>query len=488
MINRLGRYFLVITACLIANVAIAQTQNGQDAFSEVGLQALHGQAEDALINGDPHLTITITDRILAVQPDSFNALFLRALALSDLDEDGQAARVARQAYNAATNEPARLEASKLAGRAHFEAENYSRAEFWLRRATNHLQDLEDAQQVATLFQRTRRANPLTTQYDFSLAPTDNVNGGSDENEICLENGDGSCACFDINNSGECLDIFGVLFGLNEADLPLSGVVYTGSARLSYRLSMDRNQITTVSALFFGESVILSQDAKDLLASSDDAEVRAVEASDFSSFLSEFSFGQRQSTLSPLGPTYFSLHYGNFQQASTPLIRYQDLKFGQQILLDWGDAISLDFKVRAQQGLVSGIGDSKIYDTSGTYNAKFANGDTASLTLSRSDTVTEADSGSIEYMGQLAYAFDTSFLNARWSANAQIGTRSFGFLNLIDEDREDVFASLGLVATLEDYSYFGFSPNISFQATQTDSNFDLVDTTSIQLRFGIRSNL
>ncbi len=484
----LGRYLLVIIPCLIANCAIAQTQNGRDAFSGAGLQELYAQAEDALVNGDPDLTITIADRILAVRPDSFNALFLRALALSDLDEDGQAARIARQAYNAATNEEARLEASKLAGRAHFGAEQYSRAEFWLRRATNHLQDLEDAQQVATLFQRARRANPLTMQYDFSLAPTDNVNGGSNETEICLENGDGSCACFELSGTGECLDIFGVLFGLNEADLPLSGAVYTGSARLSYRLSMDRSQITTVSALFFGESVILSQDAKDLLASSDDAAVRAVDASDFSAFLSEFSLGQRQSALSPLGPTYFSVHLGSFQQAGTTLVRYQDLKFGQQIPLDWGDALSLDFKARTQQGAVPSIANSKIYDTSGTYDAKFANGDTASFTLSRSDTVTEADSGSIEYMGQLAYAFNTSFLNARWSASAQLGIRSFGYLNLIDEDREDVFASLGLVATLEDYSYFGFSPNISFRATQTDSNFDLVDATSIQLRFGIRSNL
>lgn len=471
MTSRFPSHFLAYIFCLFAELCSAQTNGANLTFDQLG--NLQTQAEDALVNGNPERTISLTDQILTIRPDNFAALFVQALALADLDQNRQAARVAGQAYRVASNEQERLQAARLAGGSHFAANQHTRAEIWLRRASNHLQTERDAEQVVRLFQRARQANPLTTVYDFSLAPTDNVNGGADDNELCYENLDGSCFA---------------TFILSENNLALSGAVYTGTARMSYRLAEDQNQSTTVSALVFARSVILSQETKDLLASSPVQEVSALEANDFSSVVGELAFAQRQANLSPLGPTQFSVHLGKFWRASVPVLKYQDFRFGQIVPFGSKSRVSFDLSTRKQQGIVSDLLDARTYEVSGGYATGLANDDVVSFTAFHRSFVADPESSYIEYSGRIDYEFDAQFLNARWSTSAEVGVRKFDEFTTTFDGREDTFASVGIDGIFTEFSYFGFSPSISLRATQTDSDVSFIDSSSVQLRFGIGSNL
>ncbi|WP_341367384.1 hypothetical protein [Yoonia sp. BS5-3] len=431
------------------------------------------QAEDALVNDDPERTIVLTDQILAARPNSFAALFLQALALSDLERYRQSARVAGEAYKVGSDEQGLLQSARLAGNAHFRAAQYARAEIWLRRATNHLQSEQDAEQVVRLFQRAREANPLSMSYNFTLSPTDNVNGGSDNDELCFENLDGTCAATLI---------------LSENDIALPGASYSGLARLSYRLSETDTQITTLRALVFGRSVILSREAKDTLASSPVEIVQDLKASDFSSFLTEFALEQRQAQLSPLGPTQFSIHLGEFWQAGVPVVRYRDFKVGQLIPIGTDDLLSFTAVSRLQDGVVPGILAAEINDFSVSYSKSFSNDDLLQWTVFHRDNIAGPETSFLEYSTSVDYAFGNLFLDAQWSASAELGIRTFDEFTTTFDGRRDVFGSVNVSALLREYSYFGFSPSISLSAAKTDSDVDFVDSTTIQLSFGIGSNL
>ena len=445
-----------------ATQALGQTRAG----------TLQAAAEEALIAGAPMQTETLAQAMIAENPDSFAGHFLLALALSDLGRHSDAAKSAGRAYRNAPTEDDKLQSARLAGSSRFAAEQYARSELWLRRAANHVDTEQEAERVVREFQRAQAENPLSLQFTGSIAPTDNVNNGSSDGIICFEGLNNECTF-----SGN----------LPENQLPLSGVEFSGSAQLGYRLSQNNRQTTTLSALLFAQGYRLSSDAKDLLESSPSEDVQDVTASDFTTVVTQVSLSQRQSNLSPLGPTSIAVNFGKYWRGGDPLVNYQDLILGQDIPIGENAALLLKASTRNQTALSSLVVDSVAYELSGAYATTLANDDVVRLTLKAKHSDGGFENIFDEYRAAIDYVFAQSILNTRWSAALEVGYRSYEDFSLTFDGRRDRFASIGADVVFEDVSYFGFSPSMSFKASRTESDVVSVNSSQVQARFGVSSN-
>lgn len=452
----------VLLLCIAATQAPGQSR----------LATLQAAAEEALIAGDPAETATLSRAMIAENPDSFAGHFLLALALSDLEQHSEAAKAAGRAYRNAPTEDDKLQSARLAGSSRFAAAQYARSELWLRRAANHVDTEQEAERVVREFQRARAANPLSMQFSGSIAPTDNVNSGSSDGVICFEGLNNECT-FDAD--------------LPENQLPLSGVEFSGSAQFGYRLSQTDRQTTTASLLLFGQAYALSSDAKDLLASSPDEDVQAVTASDFATVVTQVSLAQRQSNLSPLGPTSIAVNLGKYWRGGDPLVNYQDIILGQDIPINTNAAVLLKASTRNQTALSPLVVDSVAHEISGTYATTLGNDDVLRLTLKAKHSDGGFENVYEEYRAGIDYAFAQPILNTRWSTSFELGYRSYDEFSLTFDGRRDRFASIGADVVFEDVSYFGFSPSMSFEATKTESDVVSVNSSQVQVRFGVSSN-
>ncbi|MDX8349885.1 hypothetical protein SLH49_18005 [Cognatiyoonia sp. IB215446] len=434
--------------------------------------ATQAEAEAALVGGNPARTVILANQLLEDNPDSFAALFLLALAQSDLDLPREAAASAGRAYRVASSEETRLQTARLAATAHFRAKQYARSEFWFRRAANHIATEDDAEAIVRGFQRAREANPITTQYTASIAPSDNINDGSDAARLCFENLDGTCF---------------IELDLREDQLALSGLEYNGSARIQYELSKTPRQTTTIGGLIFGQGVVFSDETETLLSESESEIVRDLRPSDFAAFLAQFSLEQQQADFSPLGPTRIAYNYGRYWRGGDLLVDYHDLILGQIVPFEGGRSFALESSVRQQRAQAPGLIDSTIYNLSGSYQWRFDNRDVTTLTLASKYNDASEESTFVEYRLRSDYALGRQIFQTRWSTFAEIGYRSFDEFSSTLDGRRDRFASAGVTAVFEEVSYFGFSPSMSLFASRTDSDVSFIDSSKASLSFGIASN-
>lgn len=452
---------------LVAIILIAGPIQAQTTVSD-----LQAQAEASLAQGDPAQTETVARQLLTRNPEGYIGHLLLALALSDQGNFDAAARAAAQAYRRAETRPDKLVTARLAGTAHFQAGHFARAELWFRRAANHIDTEEEAESVVRAFHRAQQANPFTSHYSAAVAPTDNINGGSASGDGCFQNYDGTCF-WDFTRP--------------EDQQALSGLEYTASARLGYRLSRSERQQTSVSALIQGQAYTLSHEARALLDSSPMPEVRDVTAQDFASVLAELSLIQRQHDLSPLGPTRTALAFGKYWRGGDPLVRYRDVILEQEIAIGGVGILSLGWQQRDQTALVPSLLDTVTTEISTSWRTRLPNEDGIRFTLAAKDSAAGRESSYVEYRAGIDYAPIERVLNSRWSISFEAGQRSFPEFATTLDGREDLFATLGMTAVFEDWSYLGFSPSVSLTATRMESDVKGADTTSAALRFGIASN-
>ena len=458
MTGLLRPFALIFWLCTSATVAIGQ----------VNIADVQAQAEAALVNDNPAQAAASAQNILAQDPDNFAALFILGLAQSDQGDHATAATTAAQAYQVARDESSRLQAARLVASARFRLGDYIRAEFWLRRAINHAVTEEDQLAVAREYVTTVQANPLSFQFTASVAPSDNINNGSDDGLLSFES-------------------IGLTFELPENRRALSGIAYAASARAEYRLAQSDTQRTALTAFVSGETYTLSSQSKDLLASSPNADVRAVEGRDFATVLAEVGITRQQSNLSPIGPISGSLNFGTYWEGGNRLINYRDLILQQTIPINAKSAFNLRTSVREQQALIDGLVDSTAYDVIGSYNRALENRDQMQLSLAWRKSDAGFENIYDEYRVGVSYAFAQPILNTRWSTSLGVGYRTYDEFTTTLDGRRDRFASIQTNAVFEQISYFGFSPSMSVSAKRTVSSAEEFTSSAVQVLFGIESN-
>ncbi|MEO0904459.1 MAG: hypothetical protein AAFX89_06775 [Pseudomonadota bacterium] len=435
-------------------------------------------AENALVTGQPAQAANLAQANLAEVPNDFASLFILALAQADLGDDRQSATTAARAYNAAPDDPSKLQAARLVASKRFALGHYMRAEFWLRRAVNHAQTEKELEAIAREYVATINANPLALQFTASIAPSDNINNGSTGGVLIFDGLDPLLAEL-LGENGELL--------LDEDKRALSGIRYAGSARLNYQLSESPRQRTSLTGRLSGETFSLSQDAKDLLASSPTEEVRDVEGRDFATLVAELGITRAQFNLSPLGPVSLGLTYGTYYEGDTRLVNYRDIILQQLIPLDERNAFNIRASVRDQKALVDGLVDSQTYDVIGSYNRLLQSDDSLRLSLAWRDSDAGFENSYIEYRAGIDYGLSQRILNTRLSTSLEIGYRTYEEFTTTLDGRDDRFVTAQASVIFEELTYFGFSPSMSVSATRTESTAEEQTTAAVQVLFGIESN-
>ncbi len=436
---------------------------GQSAFS-----ALQIQAEEALVAERPADTARIAAQMLDQQPDSFVALYLLALAQADLEDLQAAATTGERAYHAATTEEGRFQAARFVAGTRFRAGQYTRSEIWLRRAANHAQSETDLRSIAQAYATTIEANPLSVQIAASVAPSDNINNGSEDGVLELEG-------------------IGLTFVLPEDRRSLSGVGFAASTELQYRIAQSPQQVTRLIGSLSAETYALSQDAKDLLATSPNPDVRAVTGSDFATVTAAIGMRRQQNNISPLGPVTFGMNLGTYWEGGERLVNFRDLSIEQAVPIDRGSRFRLTAFSRKQDTLTPALVDSTLIDLTGSYDRILANNDQLQLSLTRRQKDAGFENTFDEYQFGVGYAVARPLYGVQLSTVLQVGYRTYAEFTTTLDGRDDRFLSASATATFRDLSYFGFSPSISLSASRTESTAEEFTTSAVQLLFGIESN-
>lgn len=425
----------------------------------LSLAQTYTRAEQALSDGSPATTIDLANSILRQNPNDFQALFLLSLGYSETDQHDAAANAATQAYRAALNDEERLISARVAGAAYFATGQFTRAEWWLRRAANNVETDDEAQLVRQEFDAIRDANPLSARFGFSVAPSNNINGGSKE------------AFFTLGD---------IVFEFGPKSRALSGIEYSGYADLSYRLSRGENHITKAMVYLHGRTYSLSPSSQ--------ATVPDVSGSDYAYAVAELSLNHRQMLFDGLGPTGVSVSVGQIWQAGSPLWRYSEFSLSQNFSIGQNASALIRASIENRAALDSIQSDTTIYDLQGIYAVRLGNQDTLRLTLGyRFNDALDVSYTYSDISASVNYDLRRPILGTDLSFEIGGGYKNYDEFLLSLDGRRDTYVTVGTTAVLERISYFGFSPMVTISATRTFSNVARYSMLEVQGSFGIQSN-
>ena len=440
--------------------------------AQTTLDAVQADAEAALVAGDPTRTISLATDMLAIDPDRFAALFLLAIAQSELGQHSQAAVSARRAYNAAPTRKTRLHAARLGARERAEVRQLVRAELWLRRGAINISDEEDAELIVRQYVAISQANPLSARFNFSATPTDNINNGSESETFRLE--------------GIPFDFF-----LPPERLALEGTLYVADALLSYRLSESSAQRTSVEAYIYAQTGRLTSEARKTVPDFPD--------DTFDLYALDLSVTHQRQFEDAPGPASFRLGYGELWNAEGSISTSVNLSLNQVFQLSNGDAFTIGGGYSDQESLAE-VSITNELTSSGSL--EFRNGQTYSLNtsygmqLSTGDRIVTSLSSKLndggfentftEHTARLDYTLAEPQLGIRWSAAYELGYREYEEIFLSLDGRRDRFGLVSVTGVLDGISYFGFSPSVTVKAERTSSDVDVFTSSQVNARFSLQS--
>jgi hypothetical protein len=410
--------------------------------------------DTALATADWARVAAISAQMEADDPADADAAFLRALAAFETGDPAQAAIFAALAYTLAQTEPDRFEAARLAGRAHYNAGAFARSEFWFRRAANHTSTSAEAASVAADFRLAQQANPLTIALGAWVAPSDNINDGSEDPFFQLE--------------GLPFD-----FVLPASRRALSGIEYAAEARFDYRLSQSARQRTSVGAYLLGQTYTLSSEAEEIAPELD--------GSDFAVGLAEVSFTHERNFGAGLGPSSLSLGAGRIWYGGDPTWNYRTVSLQQGFVVDRTSRMTVRLSDTLQEAIRQ---DATVRRTDLEARYARAGGWNVVSGYTYSDGGFENIFDEYRIGGGLIWP--EPVWNALWSGDITLGLRDYPTFTTTLDGRRDRFATISISATLSDVEHWGFAPQITILGSTTSSTAEEYTADSLGLRLGVVS--
>lgn len=446
------RRVLLALALAVATVAPAAAEPVR-----LSPEALLQSGEVALDARRPDVALRIAEALLARDPNDWQALLLQSRAARDLGQYDLARSAARQAWRLAETGPRRYASALARAQAEASGDRRTRAQFWLRRA---IQDAPDdlARALAVRdFRYVRARNPLRLNLGFSVAPSSNINGGS---------------------SAETLLLYGIPFTLSGDAQALSGIETRLSLGADYRLRADSRDETRAGLNLTSRLYALSSEAKRQApeADADDYAFGAVEV-----FLSHKS--QPETWRAPWD---MRLTLGHNTYGGQALSNYARFDFGKDFKLEGRQVARLSAGLERQWRLDQADRSATIRSVEARYGREVPGG---GLNLGVGASQVQSASSSIDH---LAFSLNADYRLAKPIAGAELGlhfeaeTRDYARSPYDPAGREDLRLSLGVSALLRKQDYMGFAPEISLNASRTNSTISLFDSTDLGLGLNLRS--
>lgn len=360
-----------------------------------------------------------------------------------------------------------LEPAQVAARLSLREEQYTRAQYWLRRSLDTAPTEQARTQVIADYKRLRSLKKFSWTASASLAPSDNVNSGTDDTELTIDG----------------VPIVGLL---DSASQPLSGVVGKVDLEASYKLARSERAQWQAQARLFHREVWLSSEAR--------AAAPGVSNSDLASATYELGIerawqGRNRDSpaLSRLAFTLGQTHSGREKHSDTATLSYtRQLRLSQDTALSFGGHVRKIFYNSA----ASYTGTQA--ELRGGYSRSLGNGDLlqAGLVLGQTDS-RRGNTSNSSVTAHLRYGFGKQIGPAKLSVT--LGARHTDYPRYYvgpipsPEGREDTsyFGSVGL--RFVDYERAGFIPTASLRYQATSSNISRFTFDGAHLSIGFASS-
>ncbi|MDX5384570.1 MAG: surface lipoprotein assembly modifier [Rhodobacterales bacterium] len=465
----------LILSLLAGAPALAQTAHPapQPPMAEVtlSLDQARAVAATALQQGDAALALQIGQGLLQADATDPLAHFIIAQALRQQGHPREARKAAALAYRHARTDIQKFEAAQLAARLSVDTKAFTRAQLWLRRSLLHAPDPAMRPRIAQDFRQVRAMDPLEFRLRLSLAPSSNVNNGSDSPYALIDG----------------VPVIGLLDGLSQA---LSGVTGTADLSLGYRLNGTQASETRALLRAYGSRVWLDDSARALANSFPGADVSN---DDFSFALIEAGLRHVQRTGAGADGGFVAIEgaAGRSWYGGDPYQRHVRLGLTQGIRLS--DTTTLSLGAEAERRSFA-QGFNQPIDTLGlqaSLGYRIANGDRISLSVAWRDSDSDSRNAvSTRRTAYLRYDMAQPMGPARLgftlgAARTHYPDYAVGFIAVPGGRQDDtVFGSIDIL--FQDLDYAGFAPTLTLRAQKTRSNFSRFDASELAVSLGIRS--
>jgi hypothetical protein len=431
-----------------------------------------------LLNGGQ---VAAASQIIAVIVQQFpndpEALIIQASAARELGQTEQSIKAAREAYSLTSETELRYVAARLVSVGLAEQGRFSFAQLWLRFARQHAPNATEEQSVARDYQVLRRVNPWSYTLSFGLAPSGNINGGSQGNSGYLDdNVDETFAAF--------LEAFGIydpqtglrLLGDNER--ALSGYEATLGFGTQYRLNQTQKSATYLSANASVARYWLSDEAKELSPTS--------ENQDFNRDSLSFGLNHRRIMADGMRPTTFTIGVGGNWYGGEKNNRFLSASISQPYLITEKDLVTLSGSAN-----VSASFSNDIPVTNVGVNARWMHilptNDRVGASMGLNRGISDIDDSNFNSINLGAtYTFGKPIAGMRINLSTAATFTDFGETRHAPFDREELKLRANADISVPAAEVFGFLPVISFSAEQVRSNVDQFDSTSFGMGLDFKS--
>ncbi|WP_375175703.1 surface lipoprotein assembly modifier [Pseudooceanicola sp.] len=374
----------------------------------------------------------------------------------------EARRALRLAFREADKPMHKFQAAQMAARMAFEQDSLTVAQLWLRRSLAYAPSEAHESVVVRDYRILRVKNPLSLGFDFSVAPSSNVNNGAESSVSVIEG----------------LPFVGQLSPSAQA---LSGVVTTAEGRLSYRLAGSRQMRTDLSLKLGTRQVRLSDAAR--------AAAPTVTNSDLSSTTAEagLSYLRKVGEGSVRAETSVARSWQN--GAARQDVVTTALTYGRKLseTLTWQGGLTRDWRIAR----LNRFQDQQGWTARSTLGFDLPSGD--QMALSVSYRATDSADGNRRSDRWLAYAsYQPEKPIGPADVTLRIGAASQSYddymvgLFAVPGGRQDEtwFANVDMVFT--EFDYGGFAPAVTLSAQRTSSNVSHFTSKQMAITVGVRS--
>jgi hypothetical protein len=451
--------FLCVWLALAAGQANAQSTPLTPAEVRVAAQA-------ALAGGDLPLAEALARALLDRDPaDPVGLAILSQIALG-AGATGDAFTFARDLYRSLPPGPDRYVAARIAAFAALQDGRLRTATLWLRRALIDAPDQAAVEQTITDARAVRAQDPWRLSFNFSIAPSDNVNGGSENDTIF---------------------VLGFPLRIPVDERALAGVAATYDFGATYRLTETEQRAINLGLRLSGREIWFPSETVDYIREETPTNQSPVTASDFAqtrltaSLTADYALGAGNLGLQSQLSRQFvghDLEYDSLRLAlsySRPLS--EQLALGGGLSLEGRDMADAPDQVR--WGVFSRV--SYLAADRRRLSALIAWDDVASDQNSVASTALTLELGYAP--GRQIGPFDMSFsVGATWTDYDR-------FVNSLTgpDGRQDQRTYVNATFGLPDVQWAGFSPEIRLGWEQLDSDYFLAERDGVTLDLGVRSS-
>ena len=483
----------LLSFALVVPAASGMTQSAQTGTQSITLTLPQARtvARAALAEGRPQLAYRMGETLLAADPRDPEAYYLIAQALQQMKNPALGRRAAGYAFRYSDRPIDRFATAQLAAQLSYQAGQYTRAQYWLRRSLDVAPNQHLHDQAIRDFKRVRAENPLSFRLRLALEPSNNVNSGAATNWLTID-GEPEIGLA-ITSDGQAL----------------SGLVATAGLSASYRLRRSKTSETRALFNYNTRQVFLSSEARRKLAAQPQPPyclpgfpgypvcVPVPGNSDFSS--SNFHFGIEHSFRLGQGPEgeggngygLLALTGGQYRYAQSPYFNFTKLRGERGFALGRGSNLRLGGEVEWRHFHRRGGKPALLAELRADYTRGMQSGAQLSTGLTIGKTISDAiNTDQTRATAYVNYRPARRIGTARLSLTMGAGIVDYPDYRLLmpipgGRDDRSLFGSATMHFDKLDFA--GFSPAVTMRARRSDSNISRFDTRELTLSIGIQSN-